>query len=142
MNEVKEFIHVLLVEDNAGDVRLFRDVVDDCGLPVLLRVARDGQEALEMLGVPSLKPDLIILDLNMPRVSGLAFLQRFRNNDVPVVIFSSSSNVDEIRKALELGAREFACKPTDLDSFCAVVQGMLAKWAPPLPTACQKPLLP
>lgn len=131
---------VLLVEDNAGDIRLFREAVDGYGLPVLLRVARDGQQALDILAVPHLKLDLIILDLNMPKVSGLAFLQRFRNRDVPVVIFSTTRNPVEIRQVLELGAREFIHKPSDLDSFCTVVREMLDKWAAALPTACQKPL--
>lgn len=123
-----EPIEVLLIEDNPGEVRLVREVVAECAVPVRLSVAWDGQQALDMLADPRCKTDLIILDLNLPKVSGLAFLERNRRKEVPVVIFSSSYNPDEIRNGLKLGAREFVHKPMDLVAFGAALHAILDKW--------------
>lgn len=121
-------IEVLLVEDCPADVLLVREVVADCAVSVQLRVAWDGQQALEVVSHAFTKPDLIILDIDIPKVSGLEFLRRFGRTNVPIVIFNSTSNPNKIRQGLALGAREFVQKPTDLQSFRAAVQDILDKW--------------
>jgi DNA-binding response OmpR family regulator len=79
---------------------------------------RPREQTLHMLADPEyFKPDLIILDLNVPKVFGLDFLRRYKPNEVPVVIFSSSQNDAEIRQAMDLEAREFMQKPIDLQPF-------------------------
>jgi chemotaxis family two-component system response regulator Rcp1 len=123
-------IEVLLIEDNPGDARLFREAVADCAVPVRLTVAWDGEQALNIVSHPYAKVDLIILDLNIPKISGLEFLQRFQNRNVPVVVFSSSHNAYEIRQAMELGAREFIHKPIDLPSYTATIRDLIDKWTP------------
>ena|ERR1700730_7727174 len=122
-------LEILLVEDNAGDAVLTRQTLAECHLPVRLHIARDGEQALMLLADPDFNPDLIILDLNIPRVSGLSVLQRYERKDIPLVIFSSSWNEIEIERALALGAREFIQKPMDIQSFAAAVCGMVEKWA-------------
>ena len=122
-------VEVLLVEDNAGDTLLIQQILADGPIPVRLHVARDGEQAMQMLDTPEFSPGLIILDLNIPRIPGSAVLERYHSLKTPIVIFSSSWNEAEISRAMELGAREFAQKPTDLQSFSDVVCGMVERWA-------------
>src|SRR5215469_13173683 len=117
-------IEVLLVEDNAGDALLVQQIAAECAVPVRIHIALDGQQALEMLSASYLKLDLIILDLNIPKITGLVFLERYRGREVPIVVFSSSENPVEIDRALVLGAREFVRKPMDFESFFEAVHGI------------------
>ena len=121
-------VEVLLVEDNAGDAVLIRQTLAESPIPVHLHIARDGEQALIMLANPDFQPDLIILDLNIPRVPGNAVLERYREKTTPVVVFSSSWNSAEIQHALKLGAREFVQKPTDIQAFIDAVIGIIRKW--------------
>jgi len=122
-------IELLLIEDNAGDALLVSQVAAERRISVALRIATDGDEALQMLADPEhYKPDLIILDLNLPKVPGLTFLERYRPKDVPVVIFSSSPNAVEIQNAITLGARQFVRKPIDFRSFAEAVHGIIDRW--------------
>jgi DNA-binding response OmpR family regulator len=96
---------------------------------VNLHVARDGEQALSMLAKPHFDSHLIILDLNLPKVPGLEILERLRNTVAPpIVIFSSSTDEAEIRRTLELGAREYVHKPLDMTAFMDAVVGMVKKW--------------
>ena len=128
-NKCMKPVEVLLVEDNAGDTLLIQQTLAEGSIPVRIHVARDGEQALQMLDDPQFSPGLIILDLNIPRIPGSAVLERYHSTKTPIVIFSSSWNEAEISRAMELGAREFAKKPTDLQAFSDVVCGMVEKWA-------------
>jgi CheY-like chemotaxis protein len=122
-------VEVLLIEDNAGDALLIGQILADCQLPVKLHVARDGEQALIMLDDQNLKPSLIVLDLNIPKISGNELLKRYKKRQIPVVVFSSSWNEDEIEQALALGACQYVQKPTDIQAFTDAVCGMILKWA-------------
>src|SRR5579872_2973389 len=123
---------VLLVEDNAGDALLVGQALDKVPNPVRLHIARDGEQALQMLGEPDYKPDLIILDLNIPKLSGYAVLASYPAKDTtPVVVFTASEKEDDMNLAFSLGAREFVHKPMDLDDYKAAVSGMVQKWTGP-----------
>jgi CheY-like chemotaxis protein len=122
-------VEILLVEDNAGDASLIGQVLAACPVPPKLHMARDGEQALGMLADSSCKPDLIILDLNIPRIPGTALLERWQPMGLPVVVFSSS--LEEKGRALELGARAFVLKPVDLEAFTEAVRGILQKWGLP-----------
>jgi CheY-like chemotaxis protein len=124
-------VDVLLVEDNAGDAVLIRQILADFPMPLNLHIARDGDQALLMLTEPYFQPDLILLDLNIPRISGLALLERWKSMNTPVVVFSSSMNEVERKRALALGAREFVSKPIDIQQFIDAVYGIMQKWALP-----------
>lgn len=124
-----EKMEVLLVEDNAGDAVLIRQVLADASVPVNLHIARDGEQALTMLSDAHFQPALIILDLNIPRVTGPALLERWKSQKTPVVVFSSSLNDAEHTRVMELGAREFIQKPTDVDAFSAAICGIIDRWA-------------
>ncbi|HYL78780.1 MAG TPA: response regulator [Bryobacteraceae bacterium] len=127
-----KMLDVLLVEDNAGDALLTSQTLAQCSIPVKLHIARDGEQALIMLADAEFQPALIILDLNIPRVSGSAFLERRPRKEIPVVVFSSSWNESEIEHVLVQGARDFVQKPAELDAFAEAVCGIIEKWAKPL----------
>jgi DNA-binding response OmpR family regulator len=126
--------HIFLIEDNAGDILLIRQIIDEQPFPIRVHVARDGDQALFMLGEGHFQPDLILLDLNLPKVSGTWFLQK-ANSSVPVVVFSSSSNQADIRRAITLGVKEFVEKPTDLQEYAARVARIVRDWLTPPPVA-------
>ncbi|HTA71757.1 MAG TPA: response regulator [Bryobacteraceae bacterium] len=126
--EVMETAHILLVEDNVGDTLLIQQVLASCPVAFKLHVARDGEQALQMLADRNLKLDLIILDLNLPRITGLGVLERHYSKDIPVVVFSVSSRQTDKEFALALGASDYVEKPTDLQAFTDVVCEMVLKW--------------
>jgi DNA-binding response OmpR family regulator len=121
-------MEILLVEDNAGDAVLIRQVLADASLAVTLHIARDGEQALVMTDSENFQPTLIILDLNIPRIPGHALLERWRANHIPVVVFSSSQIASERERVLALGAREFIEKPTDIAAFCGALLGIVQRW--------------
>lgn len=110
---------------------LIRQALCECPVTVHLHIARDGEQALLMLTNPNVQLDLIILDLNIPKITGTALLERWRVGATPVVVFSSTENPAEKERTLALGAREFVSKPMDLDEYTAAVNRMVGKWAMP-----------
>lgn len=122
---------VLFVEDSAGDALLTGQILADALLPVKLHIARDGAQALTLLEDRSFKPALIILDLNLPIVSCFEVLERNPRKDIPVVIFSVSTNSAEIDRALAAGAAACFQKPLDLPAYRDVVMAMIEMWALP-----------
>jgi two-component system response regulator len=122
---------ILLVEDNAGDALLIRQVLADAAVPVNLHIAMDGEQALTMMNAGHFQPELIILDLNIPRITGTALLERWKSLNIPVVVFSSSMNDAEQKRALDLGAREFIRKPTDFDDFIRAVTQIVERYTGP-----------
>ena len=126
--EKVEPAHILLVEDCAGDTLLVQQALASCPIPLKLHVARDGEQGLYMLATADFKPSLIILDLNMPRIGGFTFLQRYQPKDIPVVVFSVSSLEADKQFALELGAREYAEKSIEFQTFTDVVCQIVMNW--------------
>ena len=119
-------MRILLVEDKAGDVFLVRRALEKRGLRHEITVARDGEEAMRMLDqaekTPSGElPELVLLDLNLPKVNGVQILSRLRHTpafaETPVIVITSSDSPADRERALSLGANVYFRKPTDLDSF-------------------------
>jgi CheY-like chemotaxis protein len=122
---------VLLIEDNEADVLLFERAAS--GSPFLLRVASDGEAALRELDRAPL-PDLILLDLKLPRKSGLEILEglgaRSDLRELPVVALTSSSEMEDVRNAYRLGVRAYVVKPVGFDqlrTLVAAVAGFLGE---------------
>src|SRR3954447_15928465 len=124
-------LDILLVEDDPGDELLTREALDDQGTAHRVHVARDGQEAIDFLyrlgdreNAPH--PDLIILDLNLPRFSGHQVLERIKADpdlaQIPVVILSTSQAQEDIADSYRLRANAYVSKPVDLDRYTRVVQ--------------------
>ena len=128
---------ILLVEDNPGDVRLAQEAFRDARVPCELVVARDGVEALELLGqVPGGAeqelPDLILLDLNLPRQDGREVLAALKGDPawrhIPVVVLTSSEAESDVRQAYDLQANCYVVKPMDLDRFLALMRAIEEFW--------------
>jgi DNA-binding response OmpR family regulator len=124
-----ENMEILLVEDNAGDAVLIRQILADASVQVNLHIVRDGEQALTILSDAHFQPELIILDLNIPRITGSALLERWKSQEIPVVVFTSSLYDTDRARALELGAREFIQKPTDIGAFTQAVRGIIERYA-------------
>jgi chemotaxis family two-component system response regulator Rcp1 len=121
--------HILLVEDNPGDVHLVREGLRVSAIPADLVIASDGEQALRFLSEFNVKPGFIILDLNLPKFSGLELLERYRADErPPVVVLSGSENPRDKTRALELGASEYILKPFDYQEFIQLVRGTVERW--------------
>ena len=129
-------VRLLLVEDDPSDVWLVREALRLAQFPVRLTVVRDGLEATRYLhrvcGDPNICPDLVLLDLNLPRRNGrevLADIQRSGAlRSIPVVILTSSSAEEDRRQAFHLKASGFMTKPSSLPDYVDMIRGMESFW--------------
>ena len=125
---------ILLVEDNSDDEQLTLRAMRQSDIPNIIRVARDGAEAIDFLFGPTAGPlpDLVLLDLKLPKISGLEVLQKIREADVskslPVVILTSSDEERDIVKSYNLGANSYIRKPVDFDEFIDAVRQLGLYW--------------
>ena len=130
---------VLLVEDNPRDVRLTQRAFQQAGLPHDLRVVRDGDEALAYLhregayqepGIAP-RPDVVLLDLNLPRMGGHELLREVKQDSrlkqVPIIVLTTSERPDDVRLAYEAGANAYLLKPVEFSRFTEVI-GQLGKF--------------
>jgi len=130
-------VDILLVEDNIGDVRLTKEVLKDSKVRNNLTVASNGEEALACLRKQgkfqnASRPDLILLDLNLPVMDGREVLSRIKADPdlkrIPVVILTTSKAEEDILKTYNLHANCYVTKPVDLDQFVRVVQSLEDFW--------------
>ena len=130
-------IEILLVEDNAGDVRLAREGLRECKLLNNLSVAEDGVKALAFLRregayANAPRPDLIMLDLNLPRKDGREVLKEIKEDEslkcIPVVILTTSKAEEDIIKSYSLHANCYVTKPLAIEQFINVVQAIESFW--------------
>jgi len=128
-------IEIMLIEDSAADVRLTVEALKEARVANRLHVARDGVEAIRMLtepGTATPRPDLILLDLNLPRKDGREVLKEIRRDDalrhIPVVILSTSQAEQDILHSYRLGANAFITKPVEIDQFFEVVRSLEQFW--------------
>jgi chemotaxis family two-component system response regulator Rcp1 len=132
-----EVIHILLVEDNPGDVRLTREALKEGKVINDLHVVEDGIEALAYLRhegqyAKSVHPDIILLDLNLPRMDGRELLAKIKSDPslrrIPVVILTTSKAEEDIIKSYDLHANCYITKPVDMDRFITVVKSIEDFW--------------
>jgi two-component system response regulator len=130
---------ILLVEDNPADVEITRRALRESAAPVELIVVRDGQEALDYLlrqggntAAAWRMPDLILLDLNLPRLTGREVLERIRTDDtfrsVPVVVLTTSTRPEDVRALYAAGANTYIEKPRDFKHFVEVLKTIRHYW--------------
>jgi two-component system response regulator len=131
---------VLLVEDNDDDIELTKRSFEKQPVPLKIEVAHDGQEACDFLfghGTSPEKqrselPDLILLDLKMPKLDGFEVLSRIRANPltkyIPVVILTSSSQMSDKIQAYAAGANSFVCKPVNFNEFLETTRQLATYW--------------
>ena len=130
-------IHILLVEDNPGDVRLTQEALREGKVINNMNVVADGVEAIAYLrqigrhtGAP--RPDVILLDLNLPRKDGREVLAEIKEDPdlkrIPVVVITSSKSEEDVLRSYNLHANCYVTKPVDLDQFVAVVKSIEDFW--------------
>lgn len=137
MNDHTKPIEILLIEDNAGDARLAQEALRDAKVRNHLSWVPDGVEALAFLRrqgkyVREPRPDLILLDLNLPRKDGREVLAEIKTDEklkcIPVVILTTSQADEDILRSYRLNANCYIAKPVDLDQFMKIVQTIEAFW--------------
>lgn len=128
---------ILLVEDSPGDVRLMVEALKESKVPNILHIARDGMEALAFLRregkyADAPRPDLILLDLDLPRKNGLKVLAEVKADEnlrrIPVLVLTISESEEEILKAYDLHANCYITKPIDLEQFITVMKSIGEFW--------------
>ncbi|WP_069169994.1 response regulator [Streptomyces griseus] len=131
MNDPVKPIEVLLVEDDPGDELMTREAFEDNKIRNTLHVVRDGQEALDFLyrrgeHADAPRPDLVLLDLNLPRYDGRQVLERIKTDPelalIPVVVLTTSSAEEDILRSYKLHANAYVTKPVDLEQFIGAVR--------------------
>ena len=136
MNIMKS-VEVLLVEDDPSDVELTREGLNDSKMLINLNVVHDGIMALKYLRREppypnAARPDLIILDLNLPKKDGREVLKEIKNDDIlksiPVVILTTSQDAYDIQRCYELGANCWITKPVGLEEFIKIVGSVQDFW--------------
>jgi CheY-like chemotaxis protein len=137
MNQNYRAVDLLLVEDNPGDIRLTQEALKDGPVRVNLSVAKDGVEAIDFLNKRGRfgnapRPDLILLDLNLPRKNGREVLAEIKSDpdlrQIPVVVMTTSKSEQDVERAYELNANCYITKPIELDDFLGVVHSIEDFW--------------
>ncbi|WP_442948580.1 response regulator [Nostoc sp.] len=130
-------IEVLLVEDNPGDAQLTRIALEDSKISIHLNVVEDGVEAMAFLRkqgqyIRVAHPDIVLLDLNLPRKDGREVLAEIKADEklkrIPVVVLTTSQAEEDILKAYNLSANCYITKPVDFDQFVKIVQSIENFW--------------
>ena len=124
--------NVLIVDDDEDDRDLFCIAVHELDPKINCILARNGEEALQGLRLEKFpKPDLIFLDLNMPRLNGFQFLRELKKDiqlkGIPIVIYTASKQQEDLDETKELGAEHFFAKPNSFMELCQIVRGVFAK---------------
>lgn len=137
-NQPDRPLELLIIEDNPGDVRLLEEAFEELQANVRIRVAKDGAEGIELLAGSDLesknawRPDLILLDLNLPKISGHDVLAQIKNDPrtrwIPVIVLTSSKAESDVRRAYESHANAYLRKPSTLDGLMAAAQDVKNFW--------------
>lgn len=126
-------IEILLVEDNEGDILLTTEALEESDIPTRITVVKDGEEALNFLQKKnnfnkSKSPDLVLLDINLPKVNGIEVLRTIKSHEdlkhIPVVILSTSSSEEDILKCYSNYASCFITKPLSAHSFTEIISSV------------------
>lgn len=136
-NKNLKLAHILLVEDNEGDILFTLDAFEESKSETKVSVARNGQEALDFLNKKgefkkALRPNLILLDINIPIFSGLEVLQKIKNDEdlrkIPVIMLTTSSNEKDIEKAYKNYCNSYLKKPLEMDDFMETILKIEEFW--------------
>jgi len=137
IREEERSIEVLLVEDNPGDVRLAREAFRDVNRSIQVHLASDGVQALEFLRrqgghLHAPRPDLILLDLNLPKMNGREVLAKIKSDDslkmIPTIVLSSSETDADVLISYQLQANCYLRKPAQWDAFDSIVMSINTFW--------------
>lgn len=130
-------VEILLVEDNEGDIGLVEEVFEEGRINNNLNITEDGEEAMEFLRkegefANSPRPDLILLDLNLPKKDGREVLEEIKEDEnlrrIPVVVLTTSTAEEDILKSYDMHANSYITKPVDFDQFIKVIKSIEDFW--------------
>ena len=131
-------VNILLIEDKPGDIMLTRDALEKAEVPTRVAVARDGEEALRYLrregefAGGAVKPDVILLDLNLPRLDGREVLEEIKNDEalraIPVIVLTSSASHNDVMQTYTRHVNCYIVKPVDYTRFTQVVEAINLFW--------------
>jgi len=136
-NDKIKLAHILLVEDNEGDILLTKEAFEECQIKTEISVAKNGQEALDFLFqrgafTDALKPDLILLDINLPIFNGHEVLQQIKEDPhlkkIPVIMLTTSSNQKDLNIAYENHCNSYVKKPLDMGEFLSAILKIEQFW--------------
>jgi CheY-like chemotaxis protein len=130
-------INILLVEDNEGDILLTKEAFEDAGVPVIINVVKNGELAIQFLNkrekfleVPT--PDLILLDINIPKLNGHEVLKYIKNHDrykhIPVVMLTTSSSEKDIARSYKNHVNSYITKPINISEFWETISAIEHFW--------------
>ncbi|MFC4436778.1 MULTISPECIES: response regulator [Natrialbaceae] len=128
---------ILLVEDNPGDVRLLEEAMDEADISHRIHVVSNGRDALEFIRQrgpyeDAPRPDLVLLDLNLPQLSGEEVLDSIKTDadhrEIPVIMLTSSATPENVRRAYRLGANAYLTKPVDPSEFVDIARSIEEFW--------------
>jgi len=134
---VTDKVNVLVVEDSPGDARLIAEAFKETKIKTSVQVVRDGVDAMRFLRqngayVDAIRPDLILLDLNLPRKDGREVLSEIKHDDhlkqIPVLVLTTSNHPQDIKYSYENHANSYIVKPMDMDSFFQVIKNLEEFW--------------
>lgn len=140
MNDIapnKTPIELLLIDDDQSDIYLAKRALKKCRTPLRIQVARHGEEALSLLSrkgphAEARRPDLMFLDLNMPRMNGHEFLARVKADDdlksIPIIVMSMSESDVDMMESYRLQASAYVSKPIELEPFAEVIRSIEEHW--------------
>jgi len=135
-----EGMKILLVEDNLDDIELTKRALSQCKVKNPVFIARDGQEAIDYIfhkgkyseGTDAPVPNVIILDLKLPRMDGFEVLKRIKEDNIlkriPIIMLTTSKRDEDVIKSYDLGVNSYIIKPVDFDKFIDTIQSIQEYW--------------
>ena len=126
-------LNILLIEDDAIEIMKFNRVLKTLGMNHKVIEANNGEEALEVLKVKEVIPDIIVLDLNMPRINGIEFLRILKKDDflkyIPAIILTTSNNHTDLLECYKTGIAGYLLKPLKYDDYVDRIKKLLEYWS-------------
>lgn len=130
---MKKSLKILLVEDNLIEIMKLKRTISLLDLDHILQEANNGEEALGLLENTSNLPDIVLLDLNMPKISGIEFLKIIKQNDdlkhIPIIILTTSSNQKDLLECYKTGMSGYVLKPLKYEDYVKKMETVLAYWS-------------
>lgn len=122
-------LHVLLVEDNPADAQMVREAIRASSVMADLMIAYDGEQALQFVIEFGFVPDIVFLDLTVPRLDSFGLLEYLHiNHGPPVIVLTGSTDPANRKQAKKSGTEEYLVKPSDMDEFLSVVSDAIERW--------------
>lgn len=126
-------LNILLIEDDMIEVMKFKRVIDKSQLGHTITEANNGEEALKILNDKDRLPDIILLDLNMPKINGIEFLRILKNDKVlkfiPTIVLTTSNNQNDLMECYKIGVAGYVLKPLKYEEYVSKIKKILLYWS-------------